>query len=308
METLKKIFLLLRKGVYPYKYMDSWEIFNETSLLDKEAFNSKFNLEDCTDEDYTHYQEVFKELELKNLGDYDDLYAQYDTLLLADVFENFRKKCIEIYELDPAHFLSDPGLAWEACLEKTRVKLELLTDYDILLMVEKGIRTGKSEVTHKYAKANNKFMKNHDKNIESSYPVYLDANNLYGLAMSQKLLVDGFEWIKELSKFNESFIKNYDENSNEGYFLEVDVKYPKKLFNHHSDSPFLPERKKIGKCKKLVCTIQDKENYVDHIRMLRQALNRGLILKKVHRVIQFNQKACLKPYIDMNTKKKRSKK
>ena len=112
--------------------------------------------------------------------------------MLADVLENFRNMCIEIYELDPAHFLSAPGLAWEACLKKTRVKLEVLTDYDKLLMTEKGIRGGKCQVTHRYAKANNKYMKNYEKNIESSYLKYLDANNLYRWAMSQKLPVNGF--------------------------------------------------------------------------------------------------------------------
>ena len=109
---INKFVLLLRKGVYPYEHMDSWERFNETSLLDQKAFNSEFDLEDCTDEDYMHYKKVFKELGLKNLGDYHDLYVQCDTLLLADVFENFRNKCIEIYELDPVHFLSAPGLTW----------------------------------------------------------------------------------------------------------------------------------------------------------------------------------------------------
>ena len=100
--------------------------------------------------------------------------------MLADVFENFRNKCIEIYELDPTHFLSVPGLAWEACLKKTGVKLELLTDNDMLLMVEEGIRGGMCQAVYRYAKANNKYMKNYDKNIESSYLMYLDANNLYG--------------------------------------------------------------------------------------------------------------------------------
>ena len=194
---IKKFVLLLRKVVYPYEYMDSWERFNEISLLDKEAFNSEFNLEDLTDENYTHYQKVFNELELKSLADYHDLYVHCDTLLLPDVFENFRNKCIKIYELDPAHFLSAPGLAWEACLKKTGVKLELLTDYDMLLMVEKGIRGGMCQVTHRYAKTNNKYMKNYDKNIESSYLTHLDANNFYGWAMSQKLPIDGFEWVKE---------------------------------------------------------------------------------------------------------------
>ena len=132
--------------------------------------------------------------------------------------------------------------------------------------------------------------------------MYLDANNLYGWGMSQKLPVNGFKSVEGLSKFNESFIKDYNENSDKGYFLEVDVEYPKNLHNLHSDLPYLPERKKIKKCEKLVCIVQDKENYVVHIRALKQALNRGLILKKVHRVIQFNQEACLKLYIDMNTK------
>ena len=126
----------------------------------------------------------------------------------------------------------------------------------MLLMVEKGTRGGICHAIHRYAKANNKYMKNYDKNIESSYLMYLDANNLYGWAMSQKLPVDGFKWIKKLSEFDERFIKNYDENNDKGYILEVDVEYPKNLFNLHSDLPFLPERKKIKKCKKLVCNIK----------------------------------------------------
>ena len=120
--------------------------------------------------------------------------------------------------------------------------------------------------------------------------------------MSQKLRVNGFRWVKSLSKFNEDFIKKYDEDSNTGYFFEVDLKYPKTLFNTHNDLPFLPERKKVEKVAKLICSIEDKEKYVIHIRALKQALNHGLKLKKVHRVIQFNQKAWLKTYIDMNTK------
>ena len=148
-----------------------------------------------------------------------------------------------------------------------------------------------------------KYMNNYDKKIDSSYIEYLDANNLYGWAMSQKLPVNGFKWVKQkkLSKFNEDFIKNYDENSNKGYFLEVDIDYPKELFNLHKDLPFLPERKKVEKVEKLICSIENKEKYVIHIRSLKQALIHGLKFKKVHRVIQFKQKAWLKVYIDMNT-------
>ena len=150
-------------------------------------------------------------------------------------------------------------------------------------------------------------MKNYDKNVLSSYLMYLDANNLYGWAMFENLPANGFKWVKKLSKFDERFIKNYDENSDKGYFLEVDVEYPKNLFNKvalnlHSDLPFLSERNKILKCGKLVSNIYDKENFVVHIRALKQELNHGLILKKVHRIIQLNQEAWLKPYIDMNTK------
>ena len=173
----------------------------------------------------------------------------------------------------------------------------------MLLMVEKRIRGGICQATHRYAKANNKYMKNYDKSIKSSYLAFLDANNLYGWAMSQKLPVNDFKWVKqeELSKFNEDFIKNYDENGNIGYFLEVDIDYPKELFNLHKDLPFLPERKKVEKVEKLICSIEDKEKYVINIRALKQELNLELNVKAVHRVIQFNQKAWLKPYIDKNT-------
>ena len=143
--------------------MDSWKRFNDTSLPDKEAFYSNLNMEDIADVDYMHAKIVFKNLVNKNLGAYHDLYVQSDTLLLADVFENFRNMCIKVYELDPAHFLSAPGLAWQAWLKKTEVKLELLTDVDMLLMVEKGIRGGICHAIHRYAKANNKYIKDNNK-------------------------------------------------------------------------------------------------------------------------------------------------
>ena len=140
--------------------MDSWQRFDETSLPDKEAFYSNLNMENITDVGYRHGKTVFEYLINKNLGDYHDLYVQSDTLLLAVVFKNFRNMCIKVYVLYPAHFLSAPGLAWQVCLKKTEVKLELLTDVDILLMVEKGIRGGICHAIYRYAKANNKYMKN----------------------------------------------------------------------------------------------------------------------------------------------------
>ena len=183
---LNKFFMLLRKGIYPYEYIDSWERFDENTIPPKEAFYSKLNLENITDKDYEHVKKVWEAFEIKNLGEYHDLYVQCDTFLLADVFENFRNKCIEIYKLDPAHFLSAPELAWQACLKRTKVKLELLTDIDVLLMIEKGTRGGICQAIHRYAKASNKYAKNYNKDVMSSYLMYLDVNNLYGWAMSQK--------------------------------------------------------------------------------------------------------------------------
>ena len=209
--------------------MDSWDRFNETSLPPKEFFYSELNLEDISDKGYLHAQKVWGEFGIRNLGEYHDLYVQTDTLLLADVYEKFRDKCIEIYGLDPSYFLSAPGLAWQACLKVTNVNLELLTDVDMLLMIESGIRGGMCQSIHRYAKANNKYMNNYDKSIKSSYLMYLDANNLYGWAMSKKLPVNGFKWENDLSRFNKNFIKNYNENSDVGYFLEVDIEYPKQL-------------------------------------------------------------------------------
>ena len=177
---INKFILLLRKGFYPYEYIDSWERFDETSLHDKEAFYSSLNMENVTDVDYRHAKRVLKYFNNKNLGDYHSLHVQSDTLLLGDVFENSRNKCIEIYELDSAQFLSAPGLAWQSCLKKTELKLELLRNVDMLLIVKKGIRGGICYAIHRYAKANNKYMKNYDKNKESSYIQYLDDNNLYG--------------------------------------------------------------------------------------------------------------------------------
>ena len=186
--------------------------------------------------------------------------------------------CIKVYELDPAHFLSAPGLlAWQACLNKTEVKLELLTVVDMLLMVEKGMKGGISHAVHRYAKANDNYAKDYNEDEEESFLEYLDANNLYGLAMSEPLPVDCFDWIKDLSKIGEDFIKDYDKDSDKGYIFEVDVNYPKNLHDLHSDLPFLPERMKIDKCNKLVYNLYDKKNYVVHIRSLKQALSQGLI-------------------------------
>ena len=166
---LNKFDLLLRKGVYPYEYMDSWKKFKEESLADKEYFYSKLNNEHITVEDYAHAQKVWSTFKIKNLGKYHDLYVESDTALLADVFENLRDKCIEIYRLDHAQFLSAPGQAWQGYFKKTNVELELLTENGMLMMFEEETRGGMCQETYRYAKANNKYMKSYDKNKKSIY-------------------------------------------------------------------------------------------------------------------------------------------
>ena len=213
----------------------------------------------------------------------------------------FRNACMNNYELDPAHFVSLPGLAWQACLKKTNVKLELITDYDMLLMIENGKRGGICHAIQRYAKANNKYTNDYKKNKESSYVQYLDANNLYGMAMSEKLPIRGFKWMVDISGIDENFIKSYNKNSNKGYILKVDIDYPRELQNLHCDLPFLPEKMIVNNTKKLIFNLQDKKDYVVHINVLKQALDNGLKLIKVHQVIEFDQEAWLKEYINFNT-------
>ena len=150
--------LLIRKGVYPYEYMSSWDKFNETKLPPKEAFYSNRNMSDISDQDYSHAQKVWKEFGIKNLGECHDLFLKTDVILLSNVFEVFRNTCLKHYSLDPAHFYTLPGLAWQACLKKTGIELELLTDPDMLLMFEHGNRGGITQAVHRYAEANNKYM------------------------------------------------------------------------------------------------------------------------------------------------------
>ena len=187
--------LLKRKGVYPYDYITSINQLKETKLPPKEAFYSKLDDEEISDEDCQHALNVWNTFNCQTLQDYHDIYLKSDVLLLADVFENFRKKCLINYKLDPCHYYTAPGLAWDTCLKETKQELELLTDYDMLMMFEKGIRGRISHISKRYAEANNKYMKDFDKTKPSTYIQYLDANNLYGYSMSQKLPTHGFKWI-----------------------------------------------------------------------------------------------------------------
>ena len=169
--------LLLRKGRYPYEHFDSFSKFSETCLPPRSEFFNSLKDEHISEEDYVHAQNVFKQFGCHSLGDYHDLYVKSDVLLLADVFENFREICLHYYKLDPVHFYTAPGLSWAACLKMTKVELELLTDVDMHLFIEEGLRGGISVICNRYSKANNKYLPNYRQDEESKYIIYLDANN-----------------------------------------------------------------------------------------------------------------------------------
>ena len=208
--------LVRGKGVYTYDHVDSITKLSETKLPPQEQFYSELNHSNISDEDYEHARTVWKYFDMKTMKDYHNLYIKTDVLLLADVFEYFRDVCIENYKLDPAWYYTSPGLAWDACLKKTEVNLELLNDVDMLLMIEKGIRGGVSTITKRHAEANNPYMKTYDSNSPNKYITYLDANNLYGWGMSQPLPTHGFEWISEEE------LKNWRSHS---CILEVDLEF-----------------------------------------------------------------------------------
>ena len=298
--------LLTRKGVYPYDYVSSLEKLSETCLPPKEEFYSKLNDEDITDEDYQHAINVWNTFGCKTLRDYHDLYLKSDVLLLADVFENFRKTCLKHYKLDPAHYYTSPGLAWDACLKTTGQNLELLSDYDMLMMFEQGIRGGITHISKRYAEANNKYMKNYNPNEESSYIQYLDANNLYGWAMSQQLPTHGFKWMRNLTKESlmeilEKANHSMSNHGRKGYIFEVDLEYPEHLWDKHNDYPLAPEKLKVNGVEKLICHFKPRKNYVVHYRTLRQCLELGMRITKVHRGISFYQSPWMEPYIRKNT-------
>jgi len=276
--------LLLKKGIYPYEYMDSFERFDETVLPEKEKFYSSLNGKGISDEEYAHAQEVWETFRCQNLGDYHDLYVVTDVLLLADVFENFRKVCQERYGLDPANYHTAPGLSWDALLKKTGVELELLTELDMHLFIERVMRGGISMVSKRHARANNPLVEGYNPAEPTSYITYLDANNLYGWAMNQPLPKGGFHWKRAMP--TEDQIMKIGPNAKKGWILEVDLEYPEELHDSHNDYPLAPEKGAMEPWKmseyqrrlmtdmrleppnteKLVLTLEDKEKYFTHYK------------------------------------------
>ncbi|XP_067215255.1 uncharacterized protein [Linepithema humile] len=292
--------LLTRKGVFLYEYIDSVDKLRDKSLPSRESFYSSLTGETVSESDNAHATNVWQTFSIEDLGQYSDLYLKTDVLLLADIFENVRNTCIKSYGLDPAQYYTLPGYTWDAMLKYTRVKFELLTDIDMVLFVERGLRGGLSQCSNRYAAANNKYMSSYDPSEPSSYLMYFDVNNLYGWAMCQPLSYAKFRWVENVENFD---VMSVASDSATGYVLEVDLEYPVNLHDAHADLPFcLTRDKPPGKRElKLLATLYDKQRYIIYYRNLQQCVRHGLRIAKIHRILQFAQSPWLRGYIELNT-------
>ena len=339
--------LLGSKGIYPYEYMDSFSKFKEREIPQNiDAFKSSLTGETITEDEHTHAKHVFKHFGMKTLQDYHNLYLLQDVFLLDDVLTAFREVCLETYGLDPWHYYTAPGLTWDAGLKYTDVTLDLLTADEQFLFVEAGLRGGVSMISHRHAKANHPDLEEvgyYDKDEPLRQILYLDANNLYGWAMSQHLPVSAFEWMSDekLIQITESWISSLAPDGDMGYILEVDLEYPPTVHSKHWEYPLAPERRTVKgfelspyqrnilrdqyltenpklsdaelyakidayeSAEKLVPNLHNKKNYILHYRNLQLYLKLGMRLTRVHRVLCFQQSAWLKPYIEHNTEKRK---
>jgi hypothetical protein len=294
---------LARKGVFPYEWFTDIDKLSEVCLPPQEAFFSSLNGCGISDADYTHAKHVWETFGMTTMREYHNTYMAADVLQLTDVFESFRDMSIRHYQLDPAHYFTAPGMFWDAALKLTGARLELITDPEMFWMVEKGKRGGVSTITKRYAHANNTYMGDaYDPKKDTSFITYLDANNLYGWAMSKPLPVGGFRWLME----DELTARPEDRGlwtSLHPSFLEVDLEYPEELHDHFNDfvpapDNIVPEGSKTGK---LCPNLLPKERYVLHYRNLQQYATLGVVVTKVHRGVSFVEDDFLRRYIDLNT-------
>ena len=314
----------LLKKEYIYTTMLRHITYFMNGIPTREMFYNKQTQSDITDEDYEHAQKIFSKMRCKNLGEYMLLYVKTDALLLCDVFENFRELSLSYYGLDPCQYFSLPGLSYDAMLKMTGVKLDLITDIEMRTMIEDNIRGGITTINHRHFAANNEYLNDYDPQIPSSYIMYVDANNLYGKGISEKLPTGNFRWLsqQELEAFN---IVEMDPNGETCYILEVDLIYPKELHDIHNDYPLAVECKYIKKedispynkqfledhdetfksTRKLCPDLRDKKKYVCSLKNLKFFMRHGLILERIHRILAADQSNFLNPYIEFNSQKRK---
>ena len=311
--------LMIRKGVFPYDYMTSMDKFNETQLPPQSAFYNRLTDEPISDEDYEFAQQVWSSFECRTLGDYHDLYLKSDVFLTTDIFEKFRDDSQALYGLEPVHYYSLPGLSWDAALKHSEVELELITDIDMYLMVEKGIRGGISMISRRYAKANDPRMGDeYDASKPTTSLVYLDANSLYPTAMCESLPIDQFSMVDDPDTFD---VTQVADDAEYGYIMEIDGYMPNDKHDLFNDYPLAPEKIHVTQdmlspfqqqhfptnksTEKLVPHLGRLEKYVVHYRNLKLYLQLGFQVTKIHRVIRFRQGAWLKSFMELNIEQRR---
>ena len=287
-KTFKDNELLREKGIFPYEYLNSFDVLDEERLPDRDKFYSSLKLESVIEKEYVHACRVFYRYKFKAIRDYLKLYLVTDVVHLCDVFAEFRSTCLKHYGLDTLWFYTAQSLAWNAMLKKTNVELELISDQEVLEFFESQMRGGVSTVFHRYAEANNKYFDGYDSEKPSSCIAYLDANNLYGWAMSKALPTGNFKFLKIKEKeeiFKQlKMERGYTPLESKGRVFEVDLEYAQELHDYHDDYPFLPERLN----GKLIPSLLDKKYYKLDEHNLIQALKQGLRLIGIHRVLEFD--------------------
>jgi hypothetical protein len=321
---------LIRKGVYPYDYVKSLDVFSETAMPPRQDFFSTLSEKDVSDSDYQHAHRVWELFRVQNLGEFHDVYLATDVLILADLYENFRNTCEDSYGLDPAHYLTTASLSWDACLKITGIQLDSISDPDMHLFFESGIRGGLSQISHRFAKSNNRLAALNEIDFEpdkpNSFIIYLDMNNLYGTAMVKPLPYKDLRWFDDATSCNDiiKLLERYSDEGDEGFVCEVDLDYPTHLHDAHNDLPLAPETRvppeispmtelltkfalggklppSAHTSRKLLAHFLPRRNYIVHASALKFYLQMGMKLVGFHRGIQFKQKAWIEPYIRLNT-------
>ena len=305
---------IFKKGVFFYDYFKSEEVLNETCLPSREHFHNRLEDKECSINDYEYAQQVWKEQNCQTIRDYHNLYLKSDVTLLADFFEKFRKMCMDYYGLEAAYYFSASSMSWDSALKMTGIELEIIDNEPQYTFFEQSIRGGVSQISLRKATANTPKMENYDSSKPRVDLLYVDCCNLYGKSMCESLPTGNFRW-----KEPDFDVSSVDDFSKKGYVAEIDAYFPDHLHDKFNDYPLAPENIIIDDTflspyqsnfpdehkkptKKLAPNLLPKKNYILHYRNLKFYKEQGMIITKVHRILEFDQEPWLAPYINFNTK------